>query len=408
MRNEDIRPKMQEYNNQNKPVSSRASGTSSQNELSQDFSTVSSRINSTGNNPQISTWKHRIYRVIILLIMVIVGTVGGYHLIIQSDLFLLEEISVIGNHRISAEAIISASGARIGIDNINSLSGEIIERRIIQKFSYISQLQTSRQMPKTLIIKVAEHVPVAAIPLETASGTIYGLVNIDGTLLELLDSLESLNAMNAVNRRMEANGGERMEAKPREADDAPPRGHREADGFSYPTMMQLTGVIQSDTKSIDISFALAKLFVPHAGFNGYSVKENWSVKFPILLGTQSAAYLHEKFNPKILTLAVKTLRNIRDIIPDAYADIVCINASNPKKTSLQLQNGAVVWLSADYLVEGLRNFHTVFHELQLAKQSREVEEEYKYMDARFNNMVYCGGKSRKARKPESQKAGKRH
>ena len=391
MRNENIRPKMREYNNQNKPVSSRASGTSSQNELSQDFSTVSSRINLIGNKTEISMWKHRIYRVIILLVMVIVGTVGGYHLIIQSDLFLLEEISVIGNRRISEEAIISASGARIGIDNINSLSGEGIERRIIQKFSYISQLQTSRQMPKTLIIKVAEHVPVAAIPLETVSGTIYGLVDINGTLLELLDSLESLNAMNAVNRR--------MEAKP-----------READGFSYPIMMQLTGVVQSDTKSIDISFALTKLFVPHAGFNGYSVKENWSVKFPILLGTQSAAYLHGKFNPKALTLAVKILRNIRDIIPDVdcheslYADIVCINASNPKKIALQLQNGAVVWLSADYLVEGLRNFHTVFHELQLAKQSREVEEEYKYMDARFNNMVYCGGKSRKARKPESQSA----
>ena len=292
---------------------------------------------------------------------------------------------MIGNHRISAEAIISASGARIGIDNINALSDESLERRITQKFSYISQLQTSRKMPKTLIIKVVEHVPVAAIPLKTVSGTIYGLVDIDGTLLELLDSLESLNA---AKRRMEA--------------------RVEPDGFSYPTMMQLTGVIQSDTKSIDISFALAKLFVPHAGFNGYSVKENWSVKFPILLGTQSAAYLHEKFNPKALTLAVKILRNIRDIISDAYADIVCINASNPKKISLQLQNGAVVWLSADYLVEGLRNFYTVFHELQLAKQSREVEEEYKYMDARFNNMVYCGGKSRKARKPGSQKTGKRH
>ncbi len=326
----------------------------------------------------------------------IVGTVGGYHLIIQSDLFLLGEISVIGNHRISAEAIISASGARIGIDNINSLSGESIERRIIQKFSYISQLQASRQMPKTLIIKVVEHVPVAAIPLETVSGTIYGLVDIDGTLLELLDSLESLNAMNAVNRRSGSSVKRRMEAKP-----------READGFSYPTMMQLTGVVQSDTKNIDISFALTKLFVPHAGFNGYSVKENWSVKFPILLGTQSAAYLHEKFNPKALTLAVKILRNIRDIIPDVYADIICINASNPKKISLQLQNGAVVWLSADYLVEGLRNFHTVFHELQLANQSREVEEEYEYMDARFNNMVYWGGKSRKAGKPESQKAGKK-
>ena len=107
---------------------------------------------------------------------------------------------------------------------------------------------------------------------------------------------------------------------------------------------------------------------------------------------------------------MKILRNIRDIIPDVdcheslYADIICINASNPKKISLQLQNGVVVWLSADYLVEGLRNFHTVFHEPHLAKQSREVEEEYEYMDARFNNMVYWGGKSRKSRKPESQSA----
>ncbi|HIE27017.1 TPA: FtsQ-type POTRA domain-containing protein [Candidatus Poribacteria bacterium] len=131
--------------------------------------------------------KSGICRLVFIFIAIIVVIAGGYHSILQSDVFLLEKIVVKGNNRVPTEKIISASGMQIGVDKISSISDEEIEKRLLKGVLYIKHVDIKTEIPSTLIIDVVEREPVAIIPFYTTNRKLYGLVDVEGFILEIVD-----------------------------------------------------------------------------------------------------------------------------------------------------------------------------------------------------------------------------
>jgi cell division septal protein FtsQ len=310
-----------------------------------------------------------IYRCVFIFLAIIVVITGGYHSILQSDVFLLEKVVVKGNNRISTEEIITASGLQIGMDKIYSLSYDEIEKNFLQKFIYIKHADIKREAPGTLIIEVVERKPVAIIPFHTANENVYGLIDIEGFILEIIDASETL-----------------------------------AD------MIILTGVLREGEEG--------DIFIKDQDI-------------PLLLDDSLSSHLSEKLENKAIQLAKDTLRCIleeaspdsRDaatrewqdgfsnsefgmrnaeltsLIPNSeiripnsvaslYSEILSINTKDANKITIKLKDDSVVWLSSDYLEDGFCNFKTVF------LHNKDENKHYDYIDARFEGLVYCGEESK--------------
>ena len=297
---------------------------------------------------------NNLYRYVFIFLAIVVVITGGYHSILQSDVFLLEKVVVKGNNRISTEKIITASGLQIGMDKIYSLSYDEIEKNFLQKLIYIKHTDIKREAPGTLIIEIVERKPVAIMPFHTANENVYGLIDIEGFILEIIDASETT-----------------------------------AD------MIILTDVLKEGEEG--------NIFIKDQDI-------------PLLLDDALASHLSENLEKKALQLAKDTLRCIleeaspnwivdcRLMIDDwktlntqhstiinpvasLYSEILSINTKDANKITLKLKDDSVVWLSSDYLEAGFGNFKTVF-------LSKDKNKHYNYIDARFEGLVYCGEESK--------------
>lgn len=306
---------------------------------------------------------NNICRLVFIFLAIVVVITGGYHSILQSDVFLLEKVVVKGNNRISTEEIITASGLQIGMDKIYSLSYDEIEKNFLQKFIYIKHADIKRETPGTLIIEIVERKPVAIIPFHTANENVYGLIDIEGFIVEIIDASETT-----------------------------------AD------MIILTDVLKKGEEG--------NIFITDQKSGDHDI--------PLLLDDALSSHLSEDLEKKAIQLAKDTLRCIlEEASPDSrdaatqewqegkmaiapllnfrglssfplaslYSEILSINTKDANKITLKLKDDSVVWLSSDYLEAGFGNFKTVF-------LSKDKNKHYNYIDARFEGLVYCGEESR--------------
>ena len=290
-------------------------------------------------------------RLVLIFLAIIVVIAGGYHSILQSDVFLLEEIIVKENNRIPKETIITASGLQIGVDKIppippfpkvgkGGFSDEEMEKKLLQKFIYIKHVDIKKQVPGTLIIEIVERKPVAIIPFQTANRNVYGLMDIEGFILELVDEFET-----------------------------------PAD------IIILTDVLKEKEER--------NIFI-----------ENKDL--PLLLDDFLSSYLSKKLDQKSISIAQNTLmailksgecrgemsidsKHIEVVTLNLYSKILSINTKNANKITLKLRDDSVVLLSLDYLEDGLCNFKNVFI------YHKNKNKHCNYIDARFEGVVYCGG-----------------
>lgn len=96
--------------------------------------------------------------------------------------FKVENITVTGAGRYSAEEIIAASGVETG-DNLILLDRYRVARRIYTSLPYITDVRPKQEFPNTLNIEVTETKALAAIQ----GGGAYWLISGDGKILEAAD-----------------------------------------------------------------------------------------------------------------------------------------------------------------------------------------------------------------------------
>ncbi|GEM_PF-3081372 len=93
------------------------------------------------------------------LLACVVMSLDGYN--VRTRQFQVREFDVIGNHRLASNAVISASGTRIG-DGLLGLETQNIRTRL-EALPWVRHARVHLQMPARLILEVEEYVPVAII-----------------------------------------------------------------------------------------------------------------------------------------------------------------------------------------------------------------------------------------------------
>ena len=111
----------------------------------------------------------------ILLFLLICGALAAA----MTVFFKVEEVSVSGNSRYTAQEVVEASGVALG-DNLYLLNKNEIVARLTRELPYISQVRIRRQLPSTLTVEVTETQAAAAVE---SGGTVW-LISGQGKLLE--------------------------------------------------------------------------------------------------------------------------------------------------------------------------------------------------------------------------------
>ncbi len=93
--------------------------------------------------------------------------------------FRVNEVTVQGNSRYTAEEVVEASGVEIG-DNLVALSKSKIASTIRMKLPYVESVSIRRRLPDTVELTVRERVAVASV--ESSSGR--WLISSQGKILE--------------------------------------------------------------------------------------------------------------------------------------------------------------------------------------------------------------------------------
>ncbi len=131
----------------------------------------------------------RVLRVSIALFSVTLILVGGFFVtqfLMASDLFRVDEVTVRGNQRISAEQVAVLSDIERGV-NTFELDLDLIGRKI-EENPWIQTAQVQRIFPRKIVIRVTERKPVAIINL----GYLYYLDK-RGEIFKVLDASDSLD-----------------------------------------------------------------------------------------------------------------------------------------------------------------------------------------------------------------------
>lgn len=102
--------------------------------------------------------------------------------------FRVNQVTVTGNVRYSAEEVVAAAGIEIG-DNLAALPRSRIAARIRVGLPYIKSAVITPVLPDTVELKVTEHTAAAAVAGE---GTGWWLISDSGKLLEQTDSAEGV------------------------------------------------------------------------------------------------------------------------------------------------------------------------------------------------------------------------
>ena len=111
----------------------------------------------------------------ILLFLLICGALAAA----MTVFFKVEEVSVSGNSRYTAQEVVEASGVALG-DNLYLLNKDEIVARLTRELPYLSQVRIRRQLPSTLTVEVTETQAAAAVE---SGGTVW-LISGQGKLLE--------------------------------------------------------------------------------------------------------------------------------------------------------------------------------------------------------------------------------
>ena len=97
--------------------------------------------------------------------------------------FRINQVTVTGNARYTAEEIADVSGIRTG-DNLIALSKSKIAARIRTRLPYVQSVSIRRALPDTVILTVTEHTAAAAV----SDGANWWYISAQGKLLETVSS----------------------------------------------------------------------------------------------------------------------------------------------------------------------------------------------------------------------------
>ncbi len=132
---------------------------------------------------------HRALRVSVVSFSAVLLVVGGLlvvQLMLASDLFRVDQISVQGGQHLSAEQVVALSDVRSGL-NTFSLDLEMIGNKVAEN-PWVYKAQVQRIFPRQIDIRIEERKPVAIINL----GYLYYLDS-RGEVFKVLESDDSLD-----------------------------------------------------------------------------------------------------------------------------------------------------------------------------------------------------------------------
>jgi cell division protein FtsQ len=127
-----------------------------------------------------------------VLALVVVG-VGGW-LVVNSPLFSVRHIRVLGNITLTADEVISLAGVSEGENLFRLAPGDLEEA--LRRNPWVAEVAVEREWPSTLVLRVTERAPVG---WARVSGDRRVLVAADGTVLAAVkrkpDQLPSLGSL---------------------------------------------------------------------------------------------------------------------------------------------------------------------------------------------------------------------
>ncbi|MCL2574112.1 MAG: FtsQ-type POTRA domain-containing protein [Defluviitaleaceae bacterium] len=112
--------------------------------------------------------------------LVVAMTVFVAVAILLSPLFAIRQIDIIGNSFLCAEDILGRTELETG-QNMLAFSASTVEAQI-SELPYVREVEVLREFPDTIVISIAERVPVANI--RVANSAIYLLIDDGGMVLE--------------------------------------------------------------------------------------------------------------------------------------------------------------------------------------------------------------------------------
>ncbi len=132
---------------------------------------------------------HRTLRIGVATFSAVLIVVGGFfvtQLLLASDLFRVEQVTVQGNSRLKENQVVALSDIQIGINTFNLDLGLI--GRKIEENPWVESAHVQRIFPRQLLIKIEERQPVAIINL----GYLYYLDS-RGEIFKVLGAADNLD-----------------------------------------------------------------------------------------------------------------------------------------------------------------------------------------------------------------------
>lgn len=103
-------------------------------------------------------------------------------LALNTELFVINKINIVGNNKLSRDSLINASTISTG-ENILKISKRLGEKNLA-KLPYVKEAKIKRKLPKTIIIEIVERKGIAQIK----SISSYLLIDIEGYILDIKDT----------------------------------------------------------------------------------------------------------------------------------------------------------------------------------------------------------------------------
>ena len=118
---------------------------------------------------------------------------------LNTNLFTIDSINILGNNKVPKDLLINASNISTG-QNIFKISKKNSENNL-EMLSYVKEAKIKRKLPKTIIIEIIERKEIAQIK----SISSYILIDIEGYILDIRDTkdekLPLLLGLNIDNKR---------------------------------------------------------------------------------------------------------------------------------------------------------------------------------------------------------------
>ncbi|MCW9050432.1 MAG: FtsQ-type POTRA domain-containing protein [Deltaproteobacteria bacterium] len=118
--------------------------------------------------------------------LIVVGVFFVTQLLLASDLFRIDEVSVKGSQRLSDQQVVDLSDVQVGVNTFN-LDLNLIGRKI-EENPWVQQARVQRIFPRQIGVHIQERQPVAIVNL----GYLYYLDN-QGEIFKVLDANDKLN-----------------------------------------------------------------------------------------------------------------------------------------------------------------------------------------------------------------------